>query len=470
MKNKKRKAFTLVELIIVITILAILATIWFMSFQTYTADARDWKRKTDLWLIRNWLEIYQAKKSVLPSPDEQTVNIMSWTDLISIQWYAWTSVLQKLRASDIKDSLDNIYYTYIVNSDKTNYQLLSMLEDDNNLVSNNFINHTYALDYTNRHAYTTWDKVWVFLSWSSNIPLQETMSWNINLSTTHSRTMFKVVFSNAKTNSWIINSNWANLPNIIQTETKIVANNWNQSHTQQEQNSCAGRPNISNASFVDWNPTSQNQAWQNTNSSNPCYYSCNINYHLDNNTCVRNILLIWTNSWTSATSSIVMSANSNITDWDLVITSVWNANNISNFSPYNSTLTEVYDFWNQARHSTYYNYHSSATTMYKITASKSPNWSYSWFSQTFRNANYISHSSIDYPNGNTITIQATNKKRYWYISLGDSTLTMAWANLIFSSTYLKIYLIVVNPNSTVTWTINWRTNYCSSDIITIEEK
>ncbi|MDD5213746.1 MAG: prepilin-type N-terminal cleavage/methylation domain-containing protein, partial [Candidatus Gracilibacteria bacterium] len=75
MNLHKTKAFTLVELIIVITILAILATIGFMSYQLYTADARDGKRVADLGQMKNGLEIYQAKNSVLPVPDAQIVNI-----------------------------------------------------------------------------------------------------------------------------------------------------------------------------------------------------------------------------------------------------------------------------------------------------------------------------------------------------------------------------------------------------------
>jgi len=41
MEAKKKKAFTLVELIVVITILTILGTIAFISLQGYSRDARD---------------------------------------------------------------------------------------------------------------------------------------------------------------------------------------------------------------------------------------------------------------------------------------------------------------------------------------------------------------------------------------------------------------------------------------------
>ncbi len=224
MKKQEIKAFTLVELIIVITILAILATIGFMSYQSYTADARDWKRKRDLWEVRSGLEIYQMKNSVLPDPDAQTVIIMSGANTISTQWYLWANVLQKLRASgDIKDYLDNNYYTYSVNWTKTKYQLLGMFENSSNLaMNNNLLDRAYAqTDYTNRYAYTIWNKVWIFFSWTTNnTPIQETMSWNLDLTSWANATkIFKVMFSNQTTNSGTLSITWANLPSIIQTET-----------------------------------------------------------------------------------------------------------------------------------------------------------------------------------------------------------------------------------------------------------
>jgi prepilin-type N-terminal cleavage/methylation domain-containing protein len=56
-----KKAFTLVELIVVMTILAILATISFSAIQNYATDARDAKRISD---TRNLLEKINIEQTI----------------------------------------------------------------------------------------------------------------------------------------------------------------------------------------------------------------------------------------------------------------------------------------------------------------------------------------------------------------------------------------------------------------------
>ena len=70
--KKGIKAFTLVELIVVITILAILATIWFVSFSGYLAWTRDTNRVAQLKSMSDALELYRTKKD-LPIPDDKEI-------------------------------------------------------------------------------------------------------------------------------------------------------------------------------------------------------------------------------------------------------------------------------------------------------------------------------------------------------------------------------------------------------------
>lgn len=69
---KKTNAFSLVELIIVITILWILATVWFISFKNYNNTARDSVRVTDIKTIFEWLSIYKVKSWIYPLPNNPT--------------------------------------------------------------------------------------------------------------------------------------------------------------------------------------------------------------------------------------------------------------------------------------------------------------------------------------------------------------------------------------------------------------
>ena len=66
MHIQKTKAFTLVELIVVITILAILWTIAFISLQWYSERSRDSVRVTDMKTMKNSLELLYQDTNKYP--------------------------------------------------------------------------------------------------------------------------------------------------------------------------------------------------------------------------------------------------------------------------------------------------------------------------------------------------------------------------------------------------------------------
>jgi len=63
-----KQAFTLVELIVVITILAILGTIAFVSLQGYSKDARNSARVSDVSIINTSLELLSLQTGKYPTP------------------------------------------------------------------------------------------------------------------------------------------------------------------------------------------------------------------------------------------------------------------------------------------------------------------------------------------------------------------------------------------------------------------
>lgn len=83
---KLTKWFTLVELIVVITILAILGTIWFISLQWYSRDARNSARTTDISTIEKAISLHRTRWNPLPTPDNSSVVSYGWYAL----WSQWT--------------------------------------------------------------------------------------------------------------------------------------------------------------------------------------------------------------------------------------------------------------------------------------------------------------------------------------------------------------------------------------------
>ncbi len=64
---KQRKGFTLIEILVVTTIIAVLAVGAFVSFASAGKSARDSRRKTDLETVRQALVLYKAENGCYPA-------------------------------------------------------------------------------------------------------------------------------------------------------------------------------------------------------------------------------------------------------------------------------------------------------------------------------------------------------------------------------------------------------------------
>lgn len=98
--KKSRIAFTLVELIVVITILAILWTIAFITLQWYSMDARDSKRVSDV-------------RSLLNKINVENVKWVEYEKMLSATTFSWTT---QIKENPLKiNGEDKTWYQGIVN-------------------------------------------------------------------------------------------------------------------------------------------------------------------------------------------------------------------------------------------------------------------------------------------------------------------------------------------------------------------
>ncbi len=185
----QKKAFTLVELIVVITILAVLSTIWFVSYSWYLAWTRDTNRISQLKAISDWLHLFWTNHN-LPNPDDK-IDIEANSTLIAYQGYAWKNTLETITYSTPGlDPKDKTYFSYYLTRDKKYFQLMAFLEEEDNLQTAGIFNKTNAVDYSIRYPTVFGDKLGI-LTWTwadLNIPIQEipavSSTWSIDIITT----------------------------------------------------------------------------------------------------------------------------------------------------------------------------------------------------------------------------------------------------------------------------------------------
>lgn len=207
MKIKKQAAFTLVELIVVITILAILWTIAFISLQWYSQSSRDSVRISDMSSMKNTLEYFFIDNWKYPQPTDWVNITYSWA-IVWNQWIFWDTVfwnISKLDKIPLDPSTDN-FYTYSVTSTRNKYQLWWVLEWDPVALNNlELANAETKVEWTAIIAWTyNWQAVKT-LSGASlcNMIITPTIIWNDLVETN---------FVNL-TNSWKLVYNWyKNLP------------------------------------------------------------------------------------------------------------------------------------------------------------------------------------------------------------------------------------------------------------------
>jgi len=210
MKNKKW--FTLVELIVVVTILAILGTIWFLSFQWFSRDARDSVRLSDIRVLKNVLSLYHIKNLYYPEPTNPVQITYSWATIWT-QWTFWEdtrkSMSSRQNISKIpKDPLTKNEYTYSLLKTWNEYQIWAIKEWWWLILwyNNKLFNKVQAIS-----------KLKAITRWNYNGKILKTKIWSVDyilalpsiIATDTSNTDIQYILDNKK----LVYNNYNNLPN-----------------------------------------------------------------------------------------------------------------------------------------------------------------------------------------------------------------------------------------------------------------
>lgn len=123
-----KKWFTLVELVVTVTILAIISTIGFVSYSSYLWDARDSQRKSDLSQVSSALKVYKQKRWYYPLPWDY-FNIIYNSETIAFQWKLNNNVRLNTLDSLPLDPKIGAPYLYSIVNNKQEYQLAATLEN-----------------------------------------------------------------------------------------------------------------------------------------------------------------------------------------------------------------------------------------------------------------------------------------------------------------------------------------------------
>lgn len=210
MHKYSNKWFTLVELIIVVIIVTILATIAFFSLTSYSEDARDAVRLSDLSKVKTSLWIFFVENWKYSIPENWVDITYSWTTVWN-QWIFWEQ--NRVNVRDLSkvplDPLTNSYYTYSVTQNRLEYQIWTIIEGNQVTYDNNFI-------FSKANAWTSLTKA--YIAWTYNNLLSKTVTWStcnvltaptiIANDTEISRDLWVIL-----ANDWLVYSWKKNLPN-----------------------------------------------------------------------------------------------------------------------------------------------------------------------------------------------------------------------------------------------------------------
>lgn len=198
-----KKGFTLVEILVVVTIVSILWTIAFVSFSHYSASARDAVRKTDIANIHKGLEMYQLEAIRVPLP-ENKVDITADAQVVRYQGFAWATVLERAKIWKIwqwgaRDPMSFDYYSYIVDTSQTKFEIVGFIETPDLVFQP--ISQVHAFQGFD-NFFTAWKDMGILFV--EDTPINFTDEETVDIKNTTSQYTFKFTSYDTLTGTWIL--------------------------------------------------------------------------------------------------------------------------------------------------------------------------------------------------------------------------------------------------------------------------
>jgi len=165
-------AFTLVELIVVMSLLIILATISYFSINWLIKNSRDVVRLENLNTIEKAITFFKIEKGFYPEPDDSKFVYYNWFDLWQ-QWEFWNRVFRQIWIVNKKpvDILAENNFTYSLSYDKNQYEVWASIEWNNFDQYNEYsllFDNIYARSKINWKSLVVWNYNWKVLKYETS--------------------------------------------------------------------------------------------------------------------------------------------------------------------------------------------------------------------------------------------------------------------------------------------------------------
>ena len=336
--NPSKKAFTLVELIVVITILAILWTVAFVSLQEYATYARNAVRLDGISKVATVVQVKTQAwiwvMSFVGSGNEVPLAQIWWTTaIVGNDYKAWdinTTALE-IKGEDFSDPVnDNLFLIWATTKKWVQYEVASSVEDswsDRAIVNGNYeprasetlvwtgilLENTFTLsDARDINKLFKWDTIsWTGMPTDTTVQSISNDGLTITLSNNFSADSNAIQLASSETSGMIVSVDGvtpvtAETPNIPYN----ISSNWSSTVASSSAITCEGEP-IWSIFEQDWVTY---KVVENGTGANGIRNAANIAF-IDNanntNLCTSNVTTMY-NTFESASSTF----NQDIWDWD----------------------------------------------------------------------------------------------------------------------------------------------------------